>query len=138
MGDLLDLSDARRAQSESEVDLEGLIAEVVWHPSLAGRVVHPQGGKVPLRVEPVATTKVIRELAQAMLAQGAAQIRVSVLRRPTRVEISFQPSGKAPLHVVPAATTELIPAIGGRIAPEGLGLVLRLPLRESIALVTGD
>lgn len=138
VGDLLDLAREGRAHHETDVRLQTLIAGAVGHPNLGSRVVQRRIGRVSIRVDAAAATRIIQELAQTVLADGATQVVISVVRHDTRVEISFQPSGKGASPDAPPDTAELASTIGGRISRRGLGLVLHLPLHQQVSALAGD
>lgn len=138
VGDLLDLAREGRADHESDVDLETLIAAAIDHPLLSQKAVQRRVATVSIRADAPATTRIVQELAQAVLSQGAAQVVITMAPHDRWVEVSFQPTGEVTTHGVPPATAELASALGGRISTQGRGLVVRLPLHQPVTVTAGD
>lgn len=138
VGDLLDLAREGRASHETDVNLETLLTMAVDHPRLRPAVVQRPVPPGSIRVEAAATTRIIQDLALAVLDRGGTEVVISVVPRETRVEIGFQPTSTITAPEISRETAELVSAVGGRISRDGPGLVLHLPLRQAIPPDTGD
>lgn len=128
IGDLLNLTRARRGQAETEVDLEVLVDDALRRlDDDHHRVVHERRGRLPVRLDPVLGTEVISEVIRAVLTVATSAV-VSSRDKDTHVEVRAAPDGRVPS--APEATLEtsqLAAALGAQISRDDNTLVLRLP-----------
>jgi signal transduction histidine kinase len=133
VGDLMDLSRRHRQDAEMNLDLELLVDDAITHlGDEEGRVFHVRGGPLPTRLDPLPVARLVRELIDLALRDGADHVTVTARNEETHHEVRVHSEGLKMITSpkVPLVTQELAVSLGGQIARDHATLVLRLPIHK--------
>ena len=144
LGELLDeLTLVARIESgryePTLVEVDSLELARAAADELADGTVRVDGTGAPVRVEPDATRRAVRQLARAAVRHGGLEAVDLTVRGPV-LELSPLTATAAPVvlgdqlrELSAAAALTVVEALGGSVAVDGETLVVRLPGAETVA-----